>query len=170
MIGPENPAEAREQAPSRYISLKLMNSVRALYGTDLVHNSIYGSPTVEDAIREIQIVFPRGVKHISDRRASIRKSIGSAVDQFANNQRTLALIKPDAYGAGKKDEILEKLKEAGFKIAVEKEIQLTEDMAKQFYGEHADKPFFSELVSWMSRYGFNVLIKVRLFTPWYWRN
>jgi nucleoside diphosphate kinase len=136
-------------------------SVRALYGTDLVHNSIYGSPTVEDAIREIQIVFPRGIKQISDRRSSARstsRSIGAAIDQFANNQRTLALIKPDAYGAGKKEEIIEKLKEAGFKIAIEKEIQLTEDMAKQFYVEHAEKPFYSELVSWMSRYICNFLL------------
>lgn len=109
---------------------------------------------MEDAIREIQVVFPRGIKTTGRRESlsSARKSIGGAVETFANNQRTLALIKPDAYGAGKKDEILERIKQAGFKIAVEKEIQLTEELAKEFYSEHADKPFFSELVSWMSRY------------------
>jgi nucleoside diphosphate kinase len=142
-------------------------SVRALYGSDLVHNSIYGSPTVEDAIREIQIVFPRGIRQISDRRSSVRsasRSLGGAVEQFVNNQRTLALIKPDAYGAGKKEEIIEKLKEAGFKIAIEKEIQLTEDMAKRFYAEHAEKPFYSELVSWMSRYICDLQITVRRST------
>jgi nucleoside diphosphate kinase len=127
--------------------------VRALYGTDLVHNSIYGSPTVEDAIREIQIVFPRGIKNISERQSSARSRsiVGGSIEKFAQNQRTLALIKPDAYGAGNKDDIIEKLKEGGFKIAFEKEIQLTEDMAKTFYAEHAEKPFYTELVSWMSR-------------------
>ena len=126
--------------------------MRALYGTDLIHNSIYGSPSVEDAIREIQIVFPRGIKNISERQSSARsRSIGTTIEKFAQNQRTLALIKPDAYCAGKKDEIIEKLKEGGFKIALEKEIQLTEDMAKKFYAEHAEKPFYTELVSWMSR-------------------
>ena len=92
---------------------------------------------------------------MSDRRGSMRsasKSIGGIFENLNKYQRTLALIKPDAYGAGKKDEIISKLTEAGFKIILEKELQLTESLAKEFYAEHSEKPFFSDLVSWMSRH------------------
>jgi nucleoside diphosphate kinase len=146
MIGPENPENARHDAPS---------SVRALYGKDLAHNSIYGSPTVDDAIREIQVVFPRGARRSSTSRPSSTSrhaELSSSLNKLAHEQRTLALVKPDAYGAGRKEEILAKMQEAGFKVVFEKEIQLTEEKAKEFYNEHAEKPFYADLVSWMSRY------------------
>ena len=93
---------------------------------------------------------------------------------FASNpclEQTLALIKPDAYGAGKKDEIISKIVHEGFKIAREKEIQMTVDMAKEFYKEHDGKPFYETLYTWMSRYvylWFNIcsFLVVLLFTLW----
>ena len=91
---------------------------------------------------------------MSDRRGSTRSSrnnLQSMLENMANHQRTLALIKPDSYGGGKKDEIVTKLKEAGFKIAFEKEMVLSEEKAKQFYAEHAERPFYSDLVGWMTR-------------------
>ena len=66
------------------------------------------------------------------------------------SSRTLALIKPDAYGSGKKDDILEKIKEGGFKVLVEQEFILTQEKASEFYKEHAEKPFFKDLITMMS--------------------
>ena len=52
----------------------------------------------------------------------------------------------------KTDAILEKIKEAGFQIALQKEITLTKEQAEEFYQEHAGQPYFEELTTRMSRY------------------
>ena len=50
------------------------------------------------------------------------------------------------------DAILEKIKEAGFRIALQKELTLTKEQAEEFYKEHAGQPYFEELTIRMSRY------------------
>ncbi len=50
------------------------------------------------------------------------------------------------------DEILEKIKEAGFSIAMAKEVTLTREEAEDFYAEHRGKDFFESLVQNMCRY------------------
>jgi len=60
------------------------------------------------------------------------------------------LIKPDAYGAGKKDDIVKMIKDNEFTILAEKEYTMTIDVAKEFYKEHEGKPFYEELTTWMS--------------------
>ena len=50
------------------------------------------------------------------------------------------------------DAILEKIKEAGFRIALQKELTLTKEQAEEFYHEHAGQPYFDELTIRMSRY------------------
>ena len=50
------------------------------------------------------------------------------------------------------DTIVQKIKEAGFKIQLEKEVHLTKDLASQFYQEHEGKDFFNGLTDYMSRY------------------
>jgi nucleoside diphosphate kinase len=62
----------------------------------------------------------------------------------------LALIKPDAY-PGKVEDIMSRIREAGFLVVVEREIQMTKEMAQEFYKEHAGKGFYEELTGWMSR-------------------
>ncbi|KAI9102595.1 nucleoside-diphosphate kinase, partial [Phlyctochytrium arcticum] len=64
-------------------------------------------------------------------------------------ERTLALIKPDAYNSHKGD-ILTRIQEAGFSIVKEKEVQMSNVEAKEFYQEHEGKAFYNELVQWMS--------------------
>ena len=44
-----------------------------------------------------------------------------------------------------------KIREAGFHIAARKETELTKDIAEQFYGEHKDKEYFSDLTEHMAR-------------------
>ena len=64
--------------------------------------------------------------------------------------RTFTMIKPDATGAGNTGKILDKMIEGGFAIKAMKWTQLTEDDAKAFYAVHAERPFYGELVEYMS--------------------
>lgn len=50
------------------------------------------------------------------------------------------------------DIILEKIREAGFKISLSKETTLTREMAEQLYSEHKGKEFFNDLTGLMSKY------------------
>ena len=49
------------------------------------------------------------------------------------------------------DEILAKITEAGFKVAMQKEITLTKEQAEDFYKEHKEESYFEELTTRMSR-------------------
>lgn len=63
---------------------------------------------------------------------------------------TFTMIKPDAVADGHIGAILGKIAEAGFKIKAMKLTQLTVADAKKFYEIHAERPFYSELVDFMS--------------------
>lgn len=49
------------------------------------------------------------------------------------------------------EEVIQRIKEAGFKIQFEKEVTLTKDLASQFYQEHEGKDFFEGLTDHMAR-------------------
>jgi nucleoside-diphosphate kinase len=66
------------------------------------------------------------------------------------SNRTLAIIKPDAVKKNKIGEIITKITEAGFKIKGIKMTRLTKDSAGGFYEVHKGKPFYDELVAFMS--------------------
>jgi nucleoside diphosphate kinase len=53
--------------------------------------------------------------------------------------------------ANNKDAIISKIKENGFEIVQERQVQLTKTEAGLFYKEHEGRPFYEELTSWMSR-------------------
>ena len=65
--------------------------------------------------------------------------------------KTFTMIKPDAVENGYIGAILEKINSAGFKIIAMKYTKLSTEKAMEFYQIHKDKPFFGELVSFMSR-------------------
>jgi nucleoside-diphosphate kinase len=60
------------------------------------------------------------------------------------------MIKPDAFGNGHTGAILEKIEKAGFRIVAIKKIKLSEEKAGEFYAIHKERPFFGELVEFMS--------------------
>lgn len=64
--------------------------------------------------------------------------------------RTLILIKPDAFERGLTGEVLDRFERKGLKIAALKLITADEAIADEHYAEHADKPFFGELVSFIT--------------------
>ncbi|KAM4658301.1 thioredoxin domain-containing protein 3 [Amazona ochrocephala] len=99
-------------------------SLRARYAVSNVPiGQLHGSSTPDDAQKELEFFFPQ--------------------------EHTLALIKPAA-AAKHKDDILQKVKDAGFTISKIKEKSLTREMAAQFYKDHKGKPFFEDLLSCMT--------------------
>jgi nucleoside-diphosphate kinase len=65
-------------------------------------------------------------------------------------EQTLILIKPDAVKKGLIGEILSRFEDKGFKITKLKMIRLSEGDAKRFYDVHKNKPFFEDLVSFIT--------------------
>jgi nucleoside-diphosphate kinase len=66
-------------------------------------------------------------------------------------QRTLSIIKPDATAVpGVSGEILSRFEKAGLRILAMKRIQLTEQLARGFYAVHQQRPFYADLVKFMS--------------------
>jgi nucleoside-diphosphate kinase len=65
-------------------------------------------------------------------------------------QRTFSIIKPDAVAAGQAGDILSLLEKAGFKIIALRMTRLTQVEAEGFYGVHREKPFFPNLVRFMT--------------------
>ena len=64
--------------------------------------------------------------------------------------RTFTMIKPDAFGAGNSGAILKMIEEAGFKLVAMKATQLNETTAGKFYEVHKERPFYGDLVNYMS--------------------
>jgi nucleoside-diphosphate kinase len=65
-------------------------------------------------------------------------------------ERTLILVKPDAMQRGLAFDVLSRLEQRGLRIAGLRLLQVGEAMAKRHYGEHAGKPFFEGLVSYIT--------------------
>ncbi len=63
---------------------------------------------------------------------------------------TFTMIKPDAVEANNIGPILAKINEAGFHIVAMKYLSLTREQAGQFYAVHKERPFYGELVAYMS--------------------
>ncbi len=64
--------------------------------------------------------------------------------------RTLILIKPDAFERNLTGEILARFERKGLRIVAMRLLQADEDIANRHYAEHAEKPFFGELVSFIT--------------------
>jgi nucleoside-diphosphate kinase len=65
-------------------------------------------------------------------------------------ERTLVLIKPDAVGRGLAGEILGRLERRGLTIRAAKLVVVGRELAERHYAEHAEKPFFGELVEFIT--------------------
>ncbi len=64
--------------------------------------------------------------------------------------RTLAIIKPDAFGSGYAGKILAQLEGRGFRVLSLRVTRLTRVQAGEFYAIHRGRPFYEELVAFMS--------------------
>ena len=64
--------------------------------------------------------------------------------------RTFTMLKPDSVEKGNIGSILEKINSAGFRIVAMKLTQMSDQDARRFYSIHKDRPFFDDLVSYMT--------------------
>ncbi|XP_015666653.1 thioredoxin domain-containing protein 3 [Protobothrops mucrosquamatus] len=99
-------------------------SLRAEFAVhDSPINQLHGSANMNEATKELQFFFPV--------------------------QNTMALIKPSAFE--EKDKIINEVKDAGFLISELREAHISPEIAAQFYQDHEDKPYYNQLVDYMSK-------------------
>ncbi|XP_029657962.2 thioredoxin domain-containing protein 3 homolog isoform X2 [Octopus sinensis] len=126
-LGPLTVEDAKESAP---------DSWRAKFGSSGYMNALHGSDSQPSAMRELGFFFPRLSRTLPHRRS---KTI----------ERTLAIIRPDAYTLYK-DEIIAKIHEAGFNIALQKEFTLCRSDIEEFYSHVVEEDYFEDLVEEMT--------------------
>jgi len=80
----------------------------------------------------------------------------SATGQITNQEklmaveRTLSIIKPDATERNLTGGIIAKLEEAGLRVVAQKRVRWTKEQAEKFYEVHKERPFYSDLVAFMT--------------------
>jgi nucleoside-diphosphate kinase len=65
-------------------------------------------------------------------------------------ERTLILVKPDAFARGLTGEVIARFERKGLRIVALKHMQVERDLAERHYAEHAEKPFFGDLVEFIT--------------------
>ena len=66
-------------------------------------------------------------------------------------ERTLSIIKPDATEKNVTGAIIKKFEDAGLRVVAQKRLHMSKEMAGKFYEVHAERPFYDELTTFMSR-------------------
>lgn len=66
------------------------------------------------------------------------------------SQRTLSIIKPDAVKRNITGKIIQKFEDGGLSIIAQKRMLLTKERAEAFYSVHKERPFYNDLVSFMT--------------------
>ncbi|MFQ3295457.1 MAG: nucleoside-diphosphate kinase [Natrialbaceae archaeon] len=69
---------------------------------------------------------------------------------MTDTERTFVMVKPDGVQRGLIGEIVSRFEDRGLKLVGAKFMQIDRDLAEQHYGEHEDKPFFEDLVSFIT--------------------
>tara|TARA_B100000678_G_scaffold65690_1_gene53808 strand:- start:17252 stop:17719 length:468 start_codon:yes stop_codon:yes gene_type:complete len=75
---------------------------------------------------------------------------GISKDSLMATERTFSIIKPDATNRNLTGKINAMIEEAGLRIVGQRRIQMTDAQAKKFYEVHAERPFYGELVEFMT--------------------
>jgi nucleoside-diphosphate kinase len=65
-------------------------------------------------------------------------------------ERTLSIVKPDAVAGNHIGEIYQRFENAGLEIIAARMLHLSQDQAESFYGVHRERPFFADLVKFMT--------------------
>lgn len=65
-------------------------------------------------------------------------------------ERTFIMVKPDGVQRGLVGEVISRIEKKGFKLAGLKMLKIDEDLAKRHYAEHVEKPFFPELLDFIT--------------------
>ena len=70
---------------------------------------------------------------------------------MADLSRTLIIVKPDAFERGLTGEVLARFERKGLRLVALRQLRIDEDFAGRHYAEHTEKPFFGELVDFITR-------------------
>lgn len=65
-------------------------------------------------------------------------------------ERTFIIVKPDGYERGLSDQIIERFQKKGFTVVKRKDMTITRELAERHYGEHQGKPFYTDLVDYIT--------------------
>ena len=65
--------------------------------------------------------------------------------------RTLILVKPDAFERALSGEVIARFERKGLRLVALKQLQVDEELANRHYEEHTEKPFFGELIDFITR-------------------
>ena len=126
IIGPFDMETAKEQSP---------HSIRALYSSSDIQNAIHSSSSIDQAAKELAFFFPES------RVPYVRGTVPE--------ERTLALIRPDAL-AEHREQLLQRIREAGFEISFAREVQLTREQVEDFYIGQREEEGYEKLLEDMS--------------------
>ncbi|XP_063777889.1 thioredoxin domain-containing protein 6 isoform X2 [Pseudophryne corroboree] len=149
-IGPTDVEIAKKEKP---------DSLRAQYGTEVLYNAVHGSSDREQASRELAFFFP----NYKLQQQLTEESASSAPE------RTLALIRPEVL-KDRKDEVLQSIRDAGFSIAMQKEIMLTTQQVQEFYKEHVNEDYYPALEQQMTSGPVLALALVKENAVRHWRD
>ncbi len=69
---------------------------------------------------------------------------------MAENERTFVMVKPDGVRRGLVGEVIRRIEAKGYALGELKLMRIDEDLARRHYEEHTEKPFFGELVSFIT--------------------
>ena len=69
---------------------------------------------------------------------------------MSDTERTFVMVKPDGVQRGLIGEIISRFEDRGLKLVGAKFMQIDQDLAEEHYGEHEDKPFFDDLVGFIT--------------------
>ncbi|MFW6435059.1 MAG: nucleoside-diphosphate kinase [Halovenus sp.] len=69
---------------------------------------------------------------------------------MSKNERTFVMVKPDAVQRGLIGQIISRFEDRGFTLVGAKFMQIDDELAREHYAEHEDKPFFEDLVSFIT--------------------
>ena len=105
-------------------ALKQKECLRALYAKSTTQNAVHGSDSIISASRELEFFFPK--------------------------EQTFGMIKPDGVRNKHVKSIITRIVKEGFIIRDSKLERLTQDKAKEFYGEHKERSFFGELIEYIT--------------------
>ncbi|XP_034549238.1 thioredoxin domain-containing protein 6 isoform X2 [Notolabrus celidotus] len=179
-IGPADIEEARREKPERHtqtlcfslvehqpsnhllsspVSPLASCSLRAQYGTQALFNAVHGSEDIDQAGRELAFLFP------NFRTASVTEQDG----EEERVERTLALIRPNV-ARENREEILAKIHESGFTVALQREEMLTEKQVRQFYFQHVEEDFFPALLQNMTSGPVLAMTLARIEAVEHWNN
>ncbi|XP_066497061.1 thioredoxin domain-containing protein 6 isoform X2 [Hoplias malabaricus] len=148
-IGPTDIDEAKREHPE---------SLRAQYGSETLFNALHGSNDGEQASRELAFFFP-----------SFRPAVSGGRSEAEPVERTLALIRPQA-ARENREEIIARISEAGFTVAMQKEVMLTEEQVRQFYSQHVAEDYFPALLKTMTSGPVLALALAKQGAVEHWRN